>query len=124
MPGDNVLFGELNFWLNPRRMPNWVQNPHTSHNTENHAYVLEPNGQSLTANLVSFHNGNNPNVQEYRCFIITPSNTVFTAFLENNNNALHVDGNSRVFVRILGQHNPVYSGVLHRAVGHQPAWLP
>ena len=122
MPGDHVLFGELELWMN-HGIPSWVQQPHTGHNNESLAYVLMPSGLSLITNLVPFHNHNNRNVQVFRCFIITPSHTFFAAFLQNNNNALHFAGNSRVFVRIFGQYNPVYSGVIHRANGQVPAWL-
>ena len=124
MPGDNVLFGELDFWGHHRFPPRWVEQPRTGHNNESLAFVLMPNGEGLITGLVPFHNDDNRNVQEYRCFIITPRNTVYGAFLENNNNALHAIEHSRVFVRILGHHDPVYSGVLHLADGHPPAWLP
>ena len=122
MPGDNVLSGIFHFPI-AGRFPNWVHNPLISHPVANVAYVRMPDGQGFITILEPFHNGNNPNVQGYRCFIKSPSHTVFAAFLENNNNALHFAGNSRVFVRILGQPNPIYSGFLHLADGHPPAWL-
>ena len=81
------------------------------------------NGEGLISSPMPFHSGNNPNVQTYRCFIKTENNTVFASFLHNNNYALHVAGNARVFLRILGHQNPVFSGVLHHADGHPPEWL-
>ena len=122
MPGDNVLSGELQYY-SARRFPNWVQHPLTSHINENVAYVRMPDGQGLITILEPFHNGNNLNVQEYHCFIKSPTNAFFVAFLHNNNNALYLNGNSRVFVRILGQFSPVFSGFLHHADGQAPAWL-
>ena len=123
MTGDQVLFGELEFF-SVNLFPPWVHQPHTGHNNEDFAYVRMPHGLGLIASLVPFYNGNNPNIHEYRCFIKTQNNTVFAAFLQNNNNALHFPGNSRVFLRIFGEHNPVYSGILHHADGQSPAWLP
>ena len=125
MPGDNVLFGELHFYSNAiNSFPAWVLQPLTGNTNENVAYVRMPDGQSLITNLVPFHNGNNFNIQVFRCFIKTQNNTVFGSFLYNNNYALHAGGNSRVFVQVLGHRDPVYSGYLHHADGHRPAWLP
>ena len=123
MPGDNVLSGILQYY-SAGRFPNWVQNPTTAHPNANVAYVRMPDGQGLITILEPFHYGNNPNVQEYGCFIKSPTDTLFGSFLQNSNNALHFAGNSRVFVRILGHPNPIYSGFLHHADGQTPAWLP
>ena len=122
MPGDNVLSGVLQYYT-AGRFPNWVQYPLTSHPNANVAYVRMPDGQGLITILEPFHNGNNPNFQQYRCFIKSPSNTLFATHLKSNNNALHFAENSRVFVRILRQPGPIYSGVLYHADGHFPAWL-
>ena len=123
MPGDYVLFGELQFNNNVNVLPSWILHPLTGHTNANIAYVQMLNGESLITNLIPFHNGNNSNVQVFRCFIKTHNNTIFGSFLQNNNHALFSTRKSRVFVRILGHRNPVYSGVLHHADGHPPAWL-
>ena len=122
MPGDHVLSGPLHYFIN-NRYPMWVLHPETINTQQPVAYVRMPNGQGLYSIMVPFHNGNNSNVQIYRCFIKTVNNTVFASFLHNNNNALNIADDARVFVRILGPQNPVFSGVLHRADGHPPAWL-
>ena len=123
MPGEQVLSGELMFF-GVTLFPPWVHQPHRGHANEDFVYVRLPNRLGLMASLVPFYNGNDANIDEYRCFIKTQNNTVFAAFLENNNNALRFNRVSRVFLRIAGQYNPVHSGVLHHAEGHRPAWLP
>ena len=122
MPGDHVLSGELRH-SGVHIFPLWVLRRDTAISNENVAFVRMPNSESLITDLVPFHNGNNSNVDVYRCFIKTRNNTIFGAFLENNNNAIHYAGDSRVFVHILGHDNPVFSGFLHHAEGHPPAWL-
>ena len=121
-PGDQVFSGELQYF-SVTFFPFWVLQPESVNINENIAYVRMTNGEGLITNLVPFHNGNNPNIQVYRCFIKTRNNTVFASFLNNNNNAVQVDGDARVFVRLPGQHNPVFSGFLHHADGYPPAWL-
>ena len=122
MRGDHVFSGELRY-MAMHVFPLWVRQPGTANSPGNVAYVRMLNGDGLIANLVPFHNGNNSNVDVYRCFIKTRNSTIFGAFLENNNNALHNPTDTRVFVHILGHHSPIMSGFLHRADGHPPAWL-
>ena len=104
--------------------PFWILRRDAANSTDNIAYVRMSNDEGLITHLVPFYNGNNPNIQVYRCFIKTQNNTVFAAFLENNNNLISQDGTSRVFVRLSGHDYPVFSGYLHHADGHRPEWLP
>ena len=122
MPGDHVFSGELHAF-DDIGFPPWVLQPETVNTNENVAYVRMPNGEGLISSLVPFHNGHDPNVQIYRCFIKTQNNTIFGSFLHNNNNALYIAGDVRVFVRLTDQRNPVFSGLLFHADGHPPAWL-
>ena len=122
MPGDTVLSGVL-YAMMGNRYPTWVLHPEVQDMEQQAAYVRLPNGRGLVTIPEPFHAGNNPNVQIYRCFIKTPNNIIYTSLLHNNNNAMHVAGSSRVFIRILGHPNPVFSGVLQHADGHLPAWL-
>ena len=122
MPGDHVFSGELRY-IGDHIFPLWVLETDTANSPGNVAYVRMPSGRGLMADLVPFHNGNNRNVQVFRCFIKTRNNTVFASFLQNNHNARHYPIDSCVFVHLLGHNNPIFTGYLHHADGHPPAWL-
>ena len=122
MPGDKVLFGELQYFSD-HIFPSWAQQTNARSTMLNYAYVRMPDGVGLITSPVLFHNGHHLNFQEHRCFIKTQNNTIFGAFLENNNNALNDLAKTRVFVRISGQQR-ILSGLVHRADGLRPAWLP
>ena len=82
-------------------------------------------GNGLTGNLMPLDNHPHmDHVRGYRCYIQLPNNILLTAVLRPNDNAIYNQQNACVFVRIPGEPNKIYSGVLEAWHTVRPPWLP
>ena len=85
--------------------------------------IRMPYGQDLIANALHiFANEDNPNINEFRCYIPLPNGKVCMAFLEPDLYALSHSSSTSIYVRI--GNNTHLSGFLRRGEGYCPSWLP
>ena len=123
-PGDYVFINASPF-LNQNQFPTWVGQGNRLNNGEGHLYVRMYGGNGLTTNLIPLHNyPRSDHVYGYHCYILLPNETLLHTFLHPGIQARYFDRSTCVFVRIPGEQNRTYSGILEPLYGHRPLWLP
>ena len=94
--------------------------------TVDQALVKGPNNHILIASLQFNAFYHNNYYRECNCYIKTSNNTIFAAKLEPYNYQQVPNVPNRIFVRIQGYNNPLFTGSLQRNTGYTsylPVWL-
>ena len=116
MPGDRVFSGTLQNLTSQLRPNNEIRFFHV------HLPLA-----AYTANLQPFPVQRGPNshrVNGYRCFIPISGNRVLVAFLEPHYVVDYEPQISFVAIRLSGQNNILYAGLLNIGEGEGPEWIP
>ena len=123
-PGDHVFIGTFQSSSYIRR-PAWIETPHIIENDAGRVFLRMVIDSGFTSNLVPFHNNaHSIHVRGYRFYIQLSNNRLFHAVLQPNNLVRNIPEVMRVFVRIPGQPNIIYSGIVEPLIGYRPVWLP
>ena len=125
MPGEHVLTGTVRYYRNIQ-LPLWLRNPTEQpapYNSQESVLIQLPTGDGFFGELRFLHNKMN-SVREYRCYVRTENNVILGAFLSPFIEPLAVHANPRVYVRISGQNHTIFTGILQRADGYRPDYIP
>ena len=122
-PAGRVFINTSPF-LNQNQFPTWVIRGGRADNDEGHVYVRMYGDNGLITDLVPLHNyARNYQVYGYHCYILLPNEIILHAHLQPGIHARYYLRPTGVFVRIPGEYNSTYSGLLEQYRGYRPLWL-